>query len=94
MSSESVDPDGQNTAATTADRPDDLGTLSVVGIGPGLPADMTKRAKDVIETADCVIASDLYQAFLREDGTLPPAEQVNDEGRVTRENGHEQEIIR
>ncbi len=94
MSSDSVDADGKHTAATAADRPDDLGVLSVVGIGPGLPADMTKRAKAVIETADCVIASDLYQAFLREDGTLPPAEQVDDEGRVTRENGHEQEIIR
>jgi precorrin-3B C17-methyltransferase len=26
----------------------------------------------VIETADCVIASNLYQEFLRRDGTLPP----------------------
>jgi precorrin-3B C17-methyltransferase len=51
---------------------DDHGTLYVVGIGPGLPGGMTQRAKDVIATADCVIASNLYQEFLRKDGTLPP----------------------
>ena len=84
----------ETTTAATADQPDDIGTLSVVGIGPGLPDEMTKRAKRVIETADCVIVSDLYQAFLREDGTLPPKDQVNDDGFVTRENGHVQEIIR
>jgi precorrin-3B C17-methyltransferase len=53
---------------------DGLGTLHVVGIGPGLPHAMTQRAKDVIATADCVIASNLYQSFLRRDGTLPPAD--------------------
>jgi precorrin-3B C17-methyltransferase len=51
---------------------DAKGTLYVVGIGPGLPHAMTQRAKDVITTADCVIASNLYQEFLRRDGTLPP----------------------
>lgn len=51
---------------------DTMGTLYVVGIGPGLPHTMTQRAKDVITTADCVIASNLYQEFLRRDGTLPP----------------------
>jgi precorrin-3B C17-methyltransferase len=50
----------------------DHGTLYVVGIGPGLPHAMTQRAKDVIATADCVVASNLYQEFLRRDGTLPP----------------------
>ncbi|WP_436930809.1 precorrin-3B C(17)-methyltransferase [Halosimplex halobium] len=50
----------------------DLGTLYVVGIGPGLPHAMTQRAKDVIASADCVVASNLYQEFLRRDGTLPP----------------------
>jgi len=75
-------------------RPDGMGALSVVGIGPGLPDDMTQRAKEVIETADCGIVSDLYQAFLRDDGSLPPKDQVDDDGFVTRENGHEQEIIR
>ena len=49
-----------------------MGTLYVVGIGPGLPHAMTQRAKDVITTADCVVASNLYQEFLRRDGTLPP----------------------
>jgi precorrin-3B C17-methyltransferase len=52
--------------------PGDYGTLYVVGIGPGLPHEMTQRAKDVIQTADTVIASNLYQEFLRKDGTLPP----------------------
>jgi precorrin-3B C17-methyltransferase len=51
---------------------DAMGTLYVVGIGPGLPHAMTQRATDVITTADCVIASNLYQEFLRRDGTLPP----------------------
>ncbi|WP_324756059.1 precorrin-3B C(17)-methyltransferase [Haloarcula montana] len=55
-----------------SDGTDGLGTLYVVGIGPGLPHAMTQRAKDVIATADCVIASTLYQEFLRRDGTLPP----------------------
>ena len=81
------------SSADSDTRPD-RGTLSVVGIGPGLPDDMTQRAKRVIETADCVIASDLYQAFLREDGSLPPTDAVGDDGVVTRENGHEQELIR
>jgi len=51
---------------------DTMGTLYVVGIGPGLPHAMTQRARDVIATADCVVASNLYQEFLRRDGTLPP----------------------
>ncbi|SEP17968.1 precorrin-3B C17-methyltransferase [Halogranum amylolyticum] len=50
----------------------EMGTLYVVGIGPGLPHAMTQRAKDVVATADCVVASNLYQEFLRRDGTLPP----------------------
>ena len=58
--------DGAGTSA------EEYGTLYVVGIGPGLPGGMTQRAKDVIRTADCVIASNLYQEFLRKDGTLPP----------------------
>lgn len=59
--------DGRDAATADA-----MGTLFVVGIGPGLPHAMTQRAKDVITTADCVIASNLYQEFLRRDGTLPP----------------------
>ncbi|MUW13298.1 cobalt-precorrin-2 C(20)-methyltransferase [Halorubrum sp. CBA1125] len=54
------------------DAGEELGTLYVVGIGPGLPHAMTQRARDVIRHADCVIASNLYQEFLRRDGTLPP----------------------
>ncbi|MFC6824909.1 precorrin-3B C(17)-methyltransferase [Halopelagius fulvigenes] len=62
------------TDAAANDTPDDdaMGTLYVVGIGPGLPHAMTQRAKDVVATADCVVASNLYQEFLRRDGTLPP----------------------
>ncbi|MFB6101493.1 MAG: precorrin-3B C(17)-methyltransferase [Haloplanus sp.] len=58
----------------------ETGTLYVVGIGPGLPHAMTQRAADVIATADCVIASTLYQEFLRRDGTLPPEDGVADGG--------------
>ncbi|WP_323674185.1 SAM-dependent methyltransferase [Halorubellus sp. PRR65] len=69
-----ADADGSETGDdvnTTADG-DDRGTLYVVGIGPGLPHAMTQRATDVVATADCVVASNLYQEFLRRDGTLPP----------------------
>ncbi|MEF8808265.1 precorrin-3B C(17)-methyltransferase [Natronomonas sp.] len=87
---------------------EDYGTLYVVGIGPGLPHAMTQRARDVIKTADCVIASNLYQEFLRQDGTLPPeaATDGGDEQRSSRRQtwsdgsvattptGDEQEIVR
>ena len=66
---------------------DDYGTLYVVGIGPGLPHAMTQRARDVVETADCVIASNLYQEFLRQDGTLPPEAAATDGGTVDRPDG-------
>ncbi|PHQ43521.1 cobalt-precorrin-2 C(20)-methyltransferase [Halorubrum sp. C191] len=58
--------------------PDGMGTLYVVGIGPGLPHAMTQRARDVIRHADCVIASNLYQEFLRRDGTIPPESRTED----------------
>ena len=60
--------------------PEGMGTLYVVGIGPGLPHQMTQRARDVIRNADCVIASNLYQEFLREDGTIPPESRTEDVG--------------
>jgi precorrin-3B C17-methyltransferase len=79
------------TAATEAARPAEYGTLYVVGIGPGLPHDMTQRAKDVIQTADCIVASNLYQEFLRKDGTLPPQsaelDGETDDGVVADEAG-------
>jgi precorrin-3B C17-methyltransferase len=79
----------------TGDAGDDLGRLYVVGIGPGLPGDMTQRAKDVIQTADCVIASNLYQKFLRKDGTLPPEGALTDGGTTATASAYpEQEIIR
>ncbi|WP_336337453.1 precorrin-3B C(17)-methyltransferase [Haloarcula brevis] len=79
------------TAATEAPRPAEYGTLYVVGIGPGLPHDMTQRAKDVVQTADCIVASNLYQEFLRKDGTLPPQsaelDGETDDGVVADEEG-------
>jgi len=84
-----------------SDVPGELGRLYVVGIGPGLPHEMTQRAKDVIATADCVIASNLYQEFLRRDGTIPAEEAVADGGTdvedghvAVRPDGTEQEIVR
>jgi precorrin-3B C17-methyltransferase len=62
--------------------PDDYGTLYVVGIGPGLPHTMTQRARDVTAAADCVIASNLYQEFLRKDGTIPPKDAILDDEEV------------
>ncbi|ADB59886.1 Uroporphyrin-III C/tetrapyrrole (Corrin/Porphyrin) methyltransferase [Haloterrigena turkmenica DSM 5511] len=82
-------------AATSGDgTPDDHGTLYVVGIGPGLPDHMTKRAKEVIESSEVVIASSLYQEFLRDDGTIPSEERTDEDGIATREDGFEQEIVR
>jgi precorrin-3B C17-methyltransferase len=71
----------------------DLGTLYVVGIGPGLPGHMTQHAASVIANADSVIASNLYQTFLRKDGTLPE-KTATDSGIATTPDGREQEIIR
>ena len=90
------------TAETT---PDEYGTLYVVGIGPGLPGGLTQRAKDVVRTADCVIASNLYQEFLRRDGTLPPESAEvgaaadggatsEDATLLERPNGQRQELVR
>ncbi|EMA15376.1 precorrin-3 methyltransferase [Haloarcula quadrata] len=85
--------DGRQSTAAAAEatRPADYGTLYVVGIGPGLPHDMTQRAKDVIQTADCIIASNLYQEFLRKDGTLPPQsaelDGETDDGEIAGEEG-------
>jgi len=81
------------------------GTLYVVGIGPGLPHAMTQRARDVIRTADCVVASNLYQEFLRKDGTLPPetaeVATATDGGTTSEEatllerpDGRRQELVR
>jgi len=91
-------------SGTARTRPADYGTLYVVGIGPGLPHDMTQRARDVIETADCVVASNLYQEFLRKDGTLPPESAavdasadtgVDEDGTVLeRPDGRRQTLIR
>ncbi|MFC7323509.1 precorrin-3B C(17)-methyltransferase [Halorubrum rutilum] len=70
---------GNGSAPGGADgAPDEMGTLYVVGIGPGLPHAMTQRARDVIRHADCVIASNLYQEFLRRDGTIPPESRTED----------------
>ena len=74
---------------TEQSTPDRYGRLYVVGIGPGLPHDMTQKATDIIATADCVIASNLYQEFLRTDGTLPPESAAVDaatDGGTSAEN--------
>jgi precorrin-3B C17-methyltransferase len=82
--------EGDDAGAATDSRPD-YGTLSVVGIGPGLPHDMTQRASEVVRTADTVIVSNLYQEFLRKDGTLPPKsaaiEDRSDDAEVADEDG-------
>jgi len=83
---ETAEPDGEPA--------DELGKLYVVGIGPGLPHAMTQRAKDVIQSADCVIASNLYQEFLRRDGTLPPEDAAADGGTVAESARPDQEIVR
>ncbi|ACV47984.1 MULTISPECIES: precorrin-3B C(17)-methyltransferase [Halomicrobium] len=105
MAAESPDDSDASGEKRPASESRDHGTLSVVGIGPGLPHAMTQEAKDVIRTADCVIASNLYQEFLRKDGTLPPEsaaiEAAADGGAdsesgtvLERPNGTRQELVR
>lgn len=53
------------------------GTLYVVGIGPGLPAHLTKAARSTIHNADAVYVASLYQSFLRSGGILPDPESTN-----------------
>ena len=84
----------ESATGTEGGTPDDHGTLYVVGIGPGLPDHMTAKAKRVIESSEVVIASSLYQEFLRDDGTLLPAEETDDDGIAVRDDGFEQEIVR
>ncbi|WP_265111242.1 precorrin-3B C(17)-methyltransferase [Halosolutus halophilus] len=86
--------ESESTGPTAGGTPDDHGTLYVVGIGPGLPDHMTAKAKRVIESADVVIASSLYQEFLRDDGTVPSEEATDEDGIATRDDGFEQEIVR
>jgi precorrin-3B C17-methyltransferase len=100
------DPPGSDSPS--AEETDEQGTLYVVGIGPGLPGEMTQRATEVIATADCVVASTLYQEFLRRDGTLPAEDRTTaggveafgpdgagEDGKVaTRPDGTEQAVIR
>lgn len=104
-SSSAEEKDGNETDdGTGSTAGDEYGTLYVVGIGPGLPHAMTQRAKDVIARSDCIIASNLYQEFLRRDGTLPPAsaevsvtEMDGDKEDVTvleRPDGTRQDLIR
>ena len=90
--------------SAASDREDGYGTLYVVGIGPGLPEHATRRARDVIRNADCVIVADLYRRFLCEGGILPPSalegSSTDGDGTtfgkevVVREDGREQTLVR
>ena len=44
---------------------DSRGSLSVIGIGPGSPGDMTLRAKDAIVNADTVVGYSTYIRLIR-----------------------------
>ncbi|MFB6085520.1 MAG: SAM-dependent methyltransferase [Halodesulfurarchaeum sp.] len=50
-----------------------LGILKIVGIGPGLPDQLTERARGAIRTADAVYAAPLYRELLAQDGLLSGA---------------------
>ena len=90
----SVDDDPASDAGADATG-GDHGTLYVVGIGPGLPGHMTQRAREVIRDADCVIASNLYQEFLRDDGTLPADGEERPDQEVVRSSmGRQIELAR
>ncbi|QZA88084.1 cobalt-precorrin-2 C(20)-methyltransferase [Salinarchaeum sp. IM2453] len=53
---------------------ENTGKLYVVGIGPGLPEQMTTQAQEIIKTADCIIAAPLYQQFLRQGNIISQTE--------------------
>jgi precorrin-3B C17-methyltransferase len=86
-SSRDADATADFAGNTDTSDPTDYGTLYVVGIGPGLPDSMTQRARDVVATADCVIASNLYQEFLRKDGTIPPEDAILEDEEAGRAVG-------
>jgi precorrin-3B C17-methyltransferase len=53
---------------------DEQGVLTIAGIGPGLPDQLTARAREAIRTADAVYAAPLYQEFLADEGLLSESE--------------------
>lgn len=54
----------------TRPKPGSDGKLVIVGIGPGLPDQLTQEAREAIQDADTVYAASLYQEFLATEGLL------------------------
>ncbi len=84
--------DGRQSTAAAAEatRRADYGTLTW-SVSGRAPPRHDPRAKDVIQTADCIIASNLDHEFLRKDGTLPPQsaelDGETDDGEIAGEEG-------
>ena len=81
------------TGTSTEGREPNRGTLSIVGIGPGLPAHLTQAARATITSADAVYAAPLYQSFLRTDGVLPEDDTAGPDV-VDSERGRQAELAR
>ena len=69
------------------------GTMSIVGIGPGLPEHLTQAAHDRIVTADAVIVSSLYQSFLESGDVLNPEDPDSPE-LITSAQGEQTALAR
>ncbi len=70
------------------------GTLFIVGIGPGLPDHLTRRARSTISRADTVYAAPLYQSFLRSRDVLPEEESRNRPNVVASARGSQARLAR
>jgi precorrin-3B C17-methyltransferase len=71
-------------SAAHVSRPDGSdadGKLVIVGIGPGLPANLTAAAREAIQAADAVYAAQLYQEFLAAEGLLTGPEVIESKRR-------------
>lgn len=67
-------------------------SLTIVGIGPGLPDHLTQRARNAIRTADTVYAASVYQSFLETDGVLDTSDASGPERVVESERERQTEL--
>lgn len=79
--------------AAHVSRPDQVsdGKLVIVGIGPGLPDQLTRAAREAIRNADAVYVASLYQQFLATEGLLSKVEVI--ESRKSSKETHARETF-
>jgi precorrin-3B C17-methyltransferase len=81
--------DAHSTLSLPRERRCDVGTLAVVGIGPGAPAQMTAAAREAIGSAEVVVG---YATYLQLLGPLLAGKEVL-AGRMTAEIARAREAV-